>query len=44
MKTIVISNRKGGLAKRSFFRKQAVAVCEADVSPCLAYQKGSAYQ
>ena len=34
MKTIVISNRKGGSAK------QAVAVCEADISPVLTYEKG----
>jgi len=35
MKTIVISNRKGGSAK------QAVAVCKADVSPCLVDEKRS---
>ena len=34
MKTIVISNRKGGSAK------QAVAVCVADVSPYLYMRKG----
>jgi len=32
MQTIVILNRKGGSAKRSFFRKLAEAVCKAEVS------------